>query len=83
LLPWLATHLSFREIGDRLFVSPTTVKTQALSIYRKLDASSRSEAVMAAVHVGLMDPAALPSVLRRDIEGSGVSPVRDDAGSRR
>ncbi|MGZ4354829.1 MAG: hypothetical protein ACXVZ4_14940, partial [Gaiellaceae bacterium] len=35
LLPLLATHLSFREIGDRLFVSRNTVKTQAISVYRK------------------------------------------------
>jgi LuxR family maltose regulon positive regulatory protein len=45
LLPLLATHLSFREIGDRLFISRHTVKTEAMSIYRKLGASSRSEAV--------------------------------------
>ena len=63
LVPWLATHLSFREIGERLFVSGNTVKTEALSIYRKLGASSRSEAVEAAVHVGLLDPAAVPGIL--------------------
>jgi LuxR family maltose regulon positive regulatory protein len=63
LVPWLATHLSFREMGERLFLSPNTVKTEALSIYRKLGASSRSEAVIAAVRFGLLDPAAVPSVL--------------------
>ena len=31
LLPLLATHLSFREIGDRLYVSRNTIKTQAIS----------------------------------------------------
>ncbi len=62
-MPWLATHLSFREVGERLFLSPNTVKTQALAIYRKLGASSRSEAVVAAVRCGLLDPAAVPSVL--------------------
>ena len=36
LLPLLATHLSFREIGERLFVSRNTIKTQAISVYRKL-----------------------------------------------
>ena len=36
LLPLLATHLSFREIGDRLYVSRNTIKTQAISVYRKL-----------------------------------------------
>jgi len=45
LLPLLSTHLSFREIGERLFVSSHTVRTQAYSAYRKLGVSSRSEAV--------------------------------------
>jgi LuxR family transcriptional regulator, maltose regulon positive regulatory protein len=55
LLPLLTTHLSFREIAERLFVSRNTVKTQAISIYRKLDASSRSEAIARAVELGLVD----------------------------
>ena len=48
LLPLLATHLSFREIADELGVSRNTVKTQAISIYRKLGVSGRSEAIAAA-----------------------------------
>ena len=56
LLPLLPTHLSFREIGERLFVSTNTVKTQAISIYRKLGASSRSEAIHRATEIGLLDP---------------------------
>ena len=48
LLPMLATQYSFREIAERLFVSRHTVKTQAISIYRKLGVSGRSEAVAAA-----------------------------------
>jgi LuxR family maltose regulon positive regulatory protein len=48
LLPLLATHLSFREIADDLHVSRNTVKTQAISIYRKLGVSGRSEAIAAA-----------------------------------
>ena len=49
LLPLLATHMSFREIGTRLYISRNTVKTQAISIYRKLGASSRSEAIRRAI----------------------------------
>jgi LuxR family transcriptional regulator, maltose regulon positive regulatory protein len=45
LLPLLPTHLSFREMGDRLFVSRHTVKTHVTSIYRKLGVSSRTEAI--------------------------------------
>jgi LuxR family maltose regulon positive regulatory protein len=55
ILPLLTTHLSFAEIGARLHVSANTVKSEAISIYRKLDASSRSEAVQQARHVGLLD----------------------------
>jgi LuxR family maltose regulon positive regulatory protein len=54
LLPLLATHLSFREIGTRLHVSRNTVKTQAISVYRKLGVSSRSDAIDQAVRLGLV-----------------------------
>jgi LuxR family transcriptional regulator, maltose regulon positive regulatory protein len=57
LLPLLTTHLSFREIAERLFVSRNTVKTQAISIYRKLGASSRSAAIERAAELGLLDAA--------------------------
>ena len=55
LLPLLSTHLSFREIGERLFVSRNTIKTQAISVYRKLGVSSRSEAIERAIELGLVD----------------------------
>jgi LuxR family maltose regulon positive regulatory protein len=55
LLPLLTTHLSFREIAERLYVSRNTVKSQAISVYRKLGASSRSEAIERAVQLGLVD----------------------------
>jgi len=45
LLPMLSTHLSLPEIASELFLSPNTVKSQAVSIYRKLGVSSRSQAV--------------------------------------
>jgi LuxR family maltose regulon positive regulatory protein len=54
LLPLLATHLSFREIGARLFISPNTVKTEAISIYRKLGVTCRSEAIEHARQLGLL-----------------------------
>ena len=53
LLPLLSTHLSYAEIGDRLYVSKNTVKTQAYSAYRKLGVSSRSEAVVRTRELGL------------------------------
>jgi LuxR family maltose regulon positive regulatory protein len=55
VLRFLPTYLSFREMGSRLFVSPNTVKTQAQAIYRKLDASSRAQAVARARELGLLN----------------------------
>jgi LuxR family maltose regulon positive regulatory protein len=45
LVPFLPTRLTYSEIGEKLFISRHTVKTQATSVYRKLGASSRNEAV--------------------------------------
>ena len=56
LLPFLPTYLSFQEIGDRLVISRHTVKSQAMSIYGKLQASSRGEAVERAIELGLLEP---------------------------
>ena len=53
LVPLLPTHLTYPEIGERLFISRHTVKTQASSVYRKLGASSRKEAVDRIVELGL------------------------------
>jgi LuxR family maltose regulon positive regulatory protein len=58
LLPLLATHLSFREIGERLYVSRNTVKTQAIAVYRKFGVTSRSAAIERAIELGLIEEAA-------------------------
>lgn len=55
ILRLLPTHLSFREIAERTFVSANTVKTHANAVYRKLDVSSRSEAVSRARSLGVLD----------------------------
>jgi DNA-binding CsgD family transcriptional regulator len=60
LLPYLATHLNYPEIGQRLFISRHTVKAEATSIFRKLSASSRSEAIERAVEVGLLESSIYP-----------------------
>ena len=57
LLPLLTTHLTFREIAEHLKVSRNTVKTQAICTYRKLGASSRSEAIQRATELGLVERA--------------------------
>jgi LuxR family maltose regulon positive regulatory protein len=55
LLPLLATHLSFPEIAGELFLSPHTIKSEMKSIYRKLGASSRNQAVTQARGLGLLE----------------------------
>jgi LuxR family maltose regulon positive regulatory protein len=54
VLTLLPTHLTYREIGERLYVSRNTVKSQATSVYRKLGVSSRSEAIDRVQELGLL-----------------------------
>jgi LuxR family maltose regulon positive regulatory protein len=55
VLPLLTTHLSMPEIAGELSLSPHTIKSQAYSIYRKLGASSRSEAVTRSRELALLE----------------------------
>jgi len=56
LLPLLATHLTLPEIGERLFLSRHTIKSEAVSIYRRLGVSTRGEAVERSRELGLLEP---------------------------
>jgi LuxR family maltose regulon positive regulatory protein len=56
VLRLLSTHLSFEEIAQQLFISKNTVKTQAISAYRKLGVHSRSDAVEKIQDMGLTGP---------------------------
>jgi LuxR family maltose regulon positive regulatory protein len=55
LLPFLSTHLSFPEIGEELHLSRNTIKSEVNSIYRKLGASTRSQAVTRSRELGLLE----------------------------
>jgi LuxR family transcriptional regulator, maltose regulon positive regulatory protein len=55
LLPLLSTHLSMPEIAGELFLSRNTIKSQAISIYRKLGTPSRSQAVARSRELGLLE----------------------------
>ncbi|HMQ26974.1 MAG TPA: LuxR C-terminal-related transcriptional regulator, partial [Acidimicrobiales bacterium] len=55
VLAELPTHRSLEEIGRVLYISRNTVKTHAVSIYRKLGVSGRSAAVERARSLGLID----------------------------
>lgn len=54
VLRLLANGLSNIKIGERLFISPTTVKFHVSNIMRKLEVSCRAEAVYAASKQGLI-----------------------------
>jgi LuxR family transcriptional regulator, maltose regulon positive regulatory protein len=53
-LSLLPAHLTFGEIAEQMFLSRHTIKSDAMSIYRKLGVSSRSQAVSRSVEVGLV-----------------------------
>jgi LuxR family transcriptional regulator, maltose regulon positive regulatory protein len=54
LLPLLPTHLPVPEIAAELFLSPHTVKSEMRSIYRKLGATTRTQAVTRSRELGLL-----------------------------
>jgi DNA-binding NarL/FixJ family response regulator len=55
VLELLAEGLSNKEIGHRLFVSANTVRFHVGAILEKLDASTRTEAVVRGARLGLLD----------------------------
>jgi LuxR family transcriptional regulator, maltose regulon positive regulatory protein len=55
LLPMLSTHLPLPEIAAEMFLSPHTIKSQGKSIYRKLGATGRVQAVARARELGLLE----------------------------
>jgi LuxR family maltose regulon positive regulatory protein len=54
LLKLLPTQLSVAEMAARLFVSPSTVKSQLRSIYARLGVNARTPAVEQARELGLL-----------------------------
>jgi len=54
VLPYLQTHLTRRDIAERLFVSRNTVGTQITAIFRKLGVKTRAAAVQRALEMGLL-----------------------------
>lgn len=56
VLALLAKRLTNTQIADQLFVSPRTVENHVSAVLMKLDASSREQAVTAALDRGLVTP---------------------------
>jgi LuxR family maltose regulon positive regulatory protein len=55
LLPMLSTHLQMQEIAAEMYLSPHTVRAEGKSLYRKLGAGSRGQAVARARELGLLE----------------------------
>jgi LuxR family transcriptional regulator, maltose regulon positive regulatory protein len=51
----LPTHLSVPQIAAELFLSPHTIKSVMKSIYRKLGATTRAEAVTRSRELRLLE----------------------------
>lgn len=60
VLRLMVTDLSTREIGERLFVSPNTIRSHRHSLYRKLSVHSRADAIARATALGLLDETESP-----------------------
>jgi LuxR family maltose regulon positive regulatory protein len=59
VLVLLEHHLTNNEIAEELVVSPSTVKTHTLNIYRKLEVHGRKQAVAKARELGLLPAKAM------------------------
>jgi DNA-binding NarL/FixJ family response regulator len=55
VLGLIASGCTNREIAEQLYLSPHTVKEHTSSLYRKLSARNRAEAVQLAQRMGLLD----------------------------
>ena len=56
VLHLLPTSTTLQQIAAKLYVSRKTIQNNASSLYRKLGASSRQEAVARAIELGLISP---------------------------
>jgi DNA-binding NarL/FixJ family response regulator len=55
VLPLIASGATNREIADRLFLSTHTVKDHTRTLYKKLKAKNRADAIVRAQRMGLID----------------------------
>ena len=60
VLRLLASDLSTREIGERLFLSPNTIRSHTRALYHKLGVHSRTDAIARATALGLLEQTQSP-----------------------
>jgi LuxR family maltose regulon positive regulatory protein len=60
VLRLMATDLSNREIGERLFLSPNTIRSHRRALYHKLGVHSRTDAIARATELGLLEQTESP-----------------------
>jgi len=60
VLRLLASDLSTREIGERLFLSANTIRSHARALYHKLGVHSRTDAIARATALGLLEQTQSP-----------------------
>ena len=60
VLQLLASDLSNREIGERLYLSPNTIRSHMRALYHKLGVHSRTDAVARAGALGLLEQTQSP-----------------------
>jgi LuxR family transcriptional regulator, maltose regulon positive regulatory protein len=60
VLRLLASDLSNRQIGERLFLSPNTIRSHARALYHKLGVHSRTDAIARATTLGLLEQTQSP-----------------------
>ncbi len=55
VLRLMAADLLTREVGERLFLSPNTIRSHTRALYRKLGVNSRGDMIAKATALGLLE----------------------------
>jgi len=76
VLRLLQEDLSVPAIARALFVSPSTAKTYVARLYEKLGASSRAQALMTALRLGLIEHRPVPPAAGAGTAGAGTAGPR-------